>query len=109
MTSAKTPESVFEKDLFAAFGEEAPEWADDGVTERVMREIERELRLRRTVTGVAALAGGALSIGLLAAFAGPLVAGMAEMAGAPPALSWAVLMLGAASFSWSTARLAVDA
>ena len=104
-----TSEHDLENDLFAAFGEPAAEWADDGVTERVLREIEREQRTRRLVTRVAALAGGALSIGLLAAFAGPLVADMTKLAGAPPAVLWAVLLLGAASFSWATARLAVEA
>lgn len=104
-----TSEHDFEKELFSAFGEEAAEWADGGVTERVLREIDREQRTRWRVMGVAALAGGALSIGLLAAFAGPLVADMTKLAGAPPALLWAVLLLGAASFSWATARLAVEA
>jgi hypothetical protein len=59
--------------------------------------------------GLAALAGGALSIGLLAVFAGPLVADMTKLAGAPPALLWAMLLAGAACFSWATARLAVEA
>jgi hypothetical protein len=104
-----TSEHEFEKDLFAAFGEPAVEWAEGGVTERVLREIDRERRTRIRVMSVAALAGGALSVGLLATFAGPLVTDMTRLAGAPPALLWAVLLLGAASFSWATARLAVEA
>ena len=109
MTSAKSSESDFENELSQAFGESAAEWADEGVTERVLREIDHEQRTRRMVMAVAALAGGALSISLLAVFAGPLVADVAGMAGAPPALMWAVLLAGAACFSWATARLAVEA
>jgi hypothetical protein len=99
----------FEKDVFAAFGEEAAEWPDNGVTGRVMREIDRELRVRRAVMSAAALAGSALSIGLLAVFGGPLVADVTKLAGMPPALIWVALLASAAGFSWGTARLAVDA
>src|SRR5262245_32660059 len=107
MTSDPNPD--FEKELFAAFGEPAAEWADDGATQRVMREIAREQRTRRIVMGASALAGGAISIGLLVVFAGPLAAAVGETAGAPPALSWAALIVAAAAFSWTASRLAVDA
>jgi hypothetical protein len=107
-----TPEmsgSNFEKQLFALYGEEAAEWADDGVTDRVLREIDHEMRVRRRVLAAAAAVGVALSVALLAAFAGPLVAGAAEIVGAPAPALWALLFASAVSLGWATARLASDA
>jgi hypothetical protein len=99
----------FEKHLFALYGEEAAEWTDGGVTERVLREIDHEQRTRGLVMGAAAAAGGALSIALLAVFAGTLVGQAAETIHAPPLALWAALLAGAAAFSWAAARLAVEA
>lgn len=104
-----TPDRDFENQLFALYGDEAAEWADDGVTDRVLREIDRETRTRRTVLAAAALVGVVLSMALLAAFAGSLVAQASEMAGAPPLALWAVMLAGAASLGWAAARLAADA
>jgi len=104
-----TPDSDFEKQLFALYGDEAADWADDGVTDRVLREIDRETRMRRTALAAAAMVGVALSMALLAAFAGPLVARAAEMAGTPPLMLWAVMLAGGVSFGWAAARLALDA
>jgi hypothetical protein len=104
-----TPDRNFEKDLFALYGEEAPGWADGGVTDRVIREIDRELRVRRRMMAVAAVTSALFSIGLLTAFAGPLVASAAKLAGAPASVLWATVLLGAAAFSWATARLAAEA
>ena len=99
----------FETQLFALYGDEAAEWADDGVTDRVLREIDRETRVRRRALAVAAAVGVGLSVALLAAFAGPLVAEAAKMAGAPPLAMWVLLFASAASLGWATARLALDA
>ena len=104
-----TSDSDFEKQVFALYGDEAAEWADDGVTDRVLREIDRETRMRRTVLTAAAVVGVALSMALLAAFGGPLVARAAEMAGAPVLALWAVMLAGATSFGWAAARLTADA
>src|SRR5262245_46396754 len=108
MTSEKKPDRDFENQLFALYGDEAAEWADDGVTDRVLREIDREARTRRKALALAAVVGVGLSVALLAAFAGPLVAQAAEMAGTPPLALWALLFAGAASLSWAAARLAAD-
>jgi hypothetical protein len=104
-----TPDRDFENQLFALYGDEAAEWADDGVADRVLRQIDRETRMRRTALAAAAMVGVALSMALLAAFAGPLVARAAEMAGTPPLALWAVMLAGAASFGWAAARLAAEA
>jgi hypothetical protein len=104
-----TSDRDFENQLFALYGDEAAEWADDGVTDRVLREIDRETRMRRMALAAAAGVGVALSAGLLAAFAGPLVARAADVAGTPTLVLWAVLLAGAAALGWATARLAVDA
>jgi len=109
MTSEMTPDRDFENQLFALYGDEAAEWADDGVTDRVLREIDREMRVRRKALAVAAVVGVALSVALLAAFAGPLVASAAELAGTPPLALWVLLFAGTASLGWVTARLALDA
>jgi hypothetical protein len=99
----------FENQLFALYGEEAAEWVDDGVTERVLREIDREMRMRRKALAVAAAVGVALSVTLLAAFAGPLVAEAAKMAGAPPLALWVLLFASVVSLGWAAARLTSDA
>jgi hypothetical protein len=99
----------FENQLFALYGDEAAEWVDDGVTDRVLREIDREARVRRKALALAAVVGVALSVALLAAFAGPLVAQAAELAGAPPVAMWAMMLASVASLGWATARLVVDA
>lgn len=99
----------FEKQLFALYGDEAAEWADDGVTDRVLREIDREARVRRMALAAAAMVGVALSFVLLAAFAGPLVAAAAGLVGLPPLALWVVVLASAASLGWATARLAADA
>lgn len=104
-----TPDRDFENQLFALYGDEAGEWADDGVTNRVLREIDRETRTRRTVLAAGALAGVILSMALLAAFAGSLVAQASQIAGTPPLVLWVVLLAGAASLGWAAARLAADA
>lgn len=109
MTSDMTPDRDFEKQLFALYGDEAAEWADDGVTDRVLREIDREARVRRNALAVAAVVGVMLSVALLTAFAGPLVGEAAKMAGAPPLAMWALLFASAASLGWAAARLAADA
>jgi hypothetical protein len=109
MTSKMTSDRDFENQLFALYGDEAAEWADDGVTGRVLREIDRETRVRRTVLAAAATIGVVLSAALLAAFAGPMIARAADIAGAPPLALWAAMLAGAASLGWATARLALDA
>jgi hypothetical protein len=109
MISDMTPDCDFEHQLFALYGDEAAEWADDGVTSRVLREIDSETRMRRTALAAAAMVGVALSMILLVAFAGPLVASMAEMAGTPPLALWGVVLAAAASLGWAAARLAADA
>ncbi len=104
-----TPDHNFENQLFALYGEEAPEWADDGVTDRVLREIDREARLRRTALAMAAMIGVGLSAALLAAFAGPLVENAAKASGTPPLALWAILLASASSLGWAAARLSSDA
>jgi hypothetical protein len=99
----------FENQLFELYREPAAEWADDGVTERVLYEIDRETRTRRRALAAAAAVGVVLSMALLGAFAGPLVARAAEMAGTPALALWAELLPGRASFGWAAARLAADA
>src|SRR5262245_27528581 len=98
----------FETQLFALYGEPPAEWAENGVTDRVLREIDRESRLRRTILSMAAMVGVLLSMALLAMFAGPLVASAAELVGTSPLALWAVLLAGAASLGWTTARLSSD-
>lgn len=104
-----TSDRDFENQLFALYGDEAAEWADDGITDHVLREIDRETRMRRMALAAAAVVAFALSAALLAAFAGPLVARAAEMAGTPALAPWVVLLAGAASLGWAAARLAADA
>jgi hypothetical protein len=103
------PDRDFESRLFALYGEPAAEWADDGVTERVLQEIDREMRVRRKAVMAGAMVGVALGAAMLLAFAGPLVASAAELVGTPPLALWAVLLASAASLGWATARLAVEA
>lgn len=104
-----TSDPDFEKQLFALYGEPAAEWSEDGVANRVLRQIDRENRLRRRALGAAAAVGVSLSMVLLAAFAGPLVASAAQLAGAPAPALWVVLFVAVASLGWVTARLTAEA
>lgn len=104
-----TSDPDFEKQLFALYGEPAAEWADDGVADRVLREINRENRVRRLALGAAAAVGVGLSMILLAVFAGPLVSSAAQLAGAPAPALWVLLFVAVASLGWVTARLTAEA
>lgn len=98
----------FETQLFALYGTPAAEWADAGVTDRVIREIDREMRVRRQLLTAAGALGIVVAMVLLGAFAAPLVAAAARIAGASLLTLWALLFAVTASLGWAAARLAAD-
>jgi hypothetical protein len=108
-----TADPDFEDHLFALYGEPSrsseDKLGDGDVTERVLREIAREERLRARLLTAAASVGMGLAAGALTMFGGPVIAQAAALSGAPPLALWLAMFAGAASLSWAAARLALDA
>ena len=98
----------FETELFALYGEPSQAWADEGVTDRVVRRIERETLLRGALSGLAVLAGGAAAAGAVAAFAGQLIADAVVRTGAAPAMMWLAVLSGAALLGAAAIRITLE-
>ncbi|MBN9318848.1 MAG: hypothetical protein BGN86_03215 [Caulobacterales bacterium 68-7] len=98
----------FETELFSLYGEPSRDVPDGGVTERLLREIDREARLRRwaLVSAVAVGAGSALAA--VSTFAAPVIGRLAMQTGAPALALWMVVPMVAILLGWATVRVALD-
>jgi len=62
----------FETELFSLYGEPSRDVPDGGVTERLLREIDREARLRRWALVSAVAVGAVISLATASTYAAPL-------------------------------------